>query len=148
MSVSVPALLFRAAGRAYALPVAHVIETMRALPLEKIAGAVEPILGMSIIRGAPTPVIDGGVAFAHSPSTAARLVTLRVGDRTVAIAVDEVIGVRALNHEAMQFTPRVLHGAAGGALDRVGTLDGELLLVLEATRIVSTELLETLDAAR
>ena len=56
-----PALLVRAAGRLCAVPIAHVVEVMRALPVEPIPGAPSFVPGLAIIRGAPMPVVDLGL---------------------------------------------------------------------------------------
>jgi purine-binding chemotaxis protein CheW len=137
-------LVYRVAGHAYAVPIADVIETMRALPLKYIAGAADSVLGMSIIRGIATPVIDAGRLFGERPTAAERLITLRVGSRVVALAVDEVVGVRSI--EAGQAPAPVL-GAGSRSLEQIAMLDGELLLVLQRSVVISDELLATLTRA-
>src|SRR5205809_310773 len=51
---------------ACALPLMHVIETMRPLPIEPMACALSFVRGISIIRGAPTPVVDLGALLGTS----------------------------------------------------------------------------------
>src|SRR5438552_18980179 len=89
-----PALLVRAAGRLCAVPIAHVVEVMRALPVESIPGAPSFVPGLAIIRGAPMPVVDLGL-LTGGRSASGRFVTLRLGDRRAALAVDAVVGVPA-----------------------------------------------------
>ena len=45
-----------------ALPLEHVVETMRPLPVEPLGDAPRFILGLSIVRGEPIPVVDVGAA--------------------------------------------------------------------------------------
>jgi purine-binding chemotaxis protein CheW len=115
-----------------ALPLTHVVETMRPLPLEPIAGMPSFVSGVSIIRGVPTPVIDLGVVLGALGGVAGRLVTLRLGNRQVALSVDAVLGVRGLDRSTTQELPPLLNGAPRDIIEAIGTLDDEMLMVLRA----------------
>ena len=52
------ALILLAGDQLCALPVGHVGETMRPLPVETLAGGPPFAPGVSVIRGQPTPVVD------------------------------------------------------------------------------------------
>jgi purine-binding chemotaxis protein CheW len=125
----------------------HVIEIMRVLPVEAISGAPHFVRGLSIIRGSPVPVVDTGKLFGEQGTPSARLVTIRVGDRTVALAVDEVLGVRAIETDVVVALPPLLRDAGGDALSAIGTLDAELLLFMNAARIVPDALFDDLSGA-
>lgn len=118
------------------VPLEHVRETMRPLPVEPLAGVPAFVLGVSLIRGRPTPVVDGlRLLGGRSASRATRYVALELGARGAALAVDEVLGVRDVSPE----TFGVLPGILGGAQEHVaalGSLDTELLLVLEHGRLL------------
>lgn len=129
-------MLCRTQTRILALPLAHVGETMRPLPVEPLAGTPPFVTGISVIRGAPVPVVDAASLLGGGDSQARRLVTLTIGDRRVALAVDEVLGVRALAPEFLRELPPLLRDAASGVLEAIGTLDAELLLVLRGVRLV------------
>src|SRR5205085_1730186 len=90
-------LLCRMGGRACALRIAQVVETMRPLPVEPVAGAPPFVLGVTLLRGAPAPVIDGGALLGSGRSQPTRFVTLRVGERRAVLAVEAVLGVRTLD---------------------------------------------------
>ncbi|HYM71934.1 MAG TPA: chemotaxis protein CheW [Stellaceae bacterium] len=128
--------LCRAGMRLLALPLSCVVETMRALPLEQLAEAGGFIGGVSIIRGAPAPVVDAGALFGEAPMMRRRLVAIDAGGRLVALAVDDVLGVRAIEPDLLEGLPPLLHGAAGDVVSAIGILDGEFLLRLEAGRLV------------
>jgi purine-binding chemotaxis protein CheW len=138
-ALSRPFLLCRSDQVLCALPLSHVRETMRALPLEALAAMPPFMLGLAVIRGAAVPVLDlarllGGAA---APARAGRrYVTLALGQRQVALAVDFVLGVRALDPAALGPVPALLQTADAGMLAAVGTLDAELMLVLQAGRLV------------
>src|SRR5262245_46180333 len=89
-------LVCRVAGRLCALPLGSVIETMRPLPLRRVAGAPAFLLGIGIVRGEPVPVIDAARLLADIAAPPTRYVSVRVGERRAVLAVEEVLGVRAI----------------------------------------------------
>jgi purine-binding chemotaxis protein CheW len=77
-----------------AVPLAHVIEIMRPLPIESLSGAPAFVSGIAIIRGIPTPIVDLAAVLGTPNEAAVRFVTMRVVDRQVALSVNAVLGVR------------------------------------------------------
>ncbi len=140
------ALLCRARTRLCALPLRYVVETMRPLSVVPLAGAPQFVSGISVIRGTPTPVVDLGVLLLPlEPAATTRLVTLRLGQRTVALALEGVLGVRGLP-DTLASLPPLLGDASTVSVSAVARLDEELLLVLEATRLVPDSVWAALDA--
>ena len=124
-------------SRLCAIPVASVIETLRPLPLDPLPGAPDFVLGVSLIRGRPTPVLSGSrLLGAGVAPSARRLVALRSGNRSVALAVDETVGVREIADSAVADAPLFPSRAKGTAIAAVATLDRDLLIVLESARLV------------
>lgn len=113
-----------------ALPLMQVIETMRPLPVEPIAGVPSFVRGVSIIRGAPTPVVDLGALVGMPGGVAGRFVTLRVDERQVALSVDRVLGVHHLDSSTIQKLPPLFQKASKDVIEAMGTLDTQLLVVL------------------
>lgn len=130
-------LLCRVGRRFLAVPVRHVDETMRPMAIEPLAGAPAFVSGLAVIRGVPTPVVDGG-ALLGAPGEArpGRLVVLRVDTRRVALAVDAVSGLRSLAEASLHEVPPLLSEANADAVQAIGTLDAALLLVLRAARVL------------
>jgi len=142
-------LLVRARARSCALPLARVLETMRPLAIERVPGAPRFVLGLSLIRGAPTPVVDlGAVLGDESARATTRLVTVRAGERSVALAVESVDGVRSLARAAFSELPALARPDAEGPLAAVAALDRELVLLLASARLVPEETWRLLSAAR
>lgn len=143
-----PLLLVRSGARLCAFPVRHVVETMRPLPVEPAGQAPAAfILGLTVIRGAPVPVVKLAALLGDGDSPAAsRYVTLRVGERRVALAVEEVLDLRELDASAFEEMPPLLREGAGGAVEAVGALDSQLLLVLRAARLIPEEVWQALEA--
>jgi purine-binding chemotaxis protein CheW len=128
-------LLCRVDARLCALPLESVIETMRPLPVEPVAGAPPFVLGLSIVRGAAAPIVDAERLLGGRASNPGRFVMLKVGGRTVGLAVEAVAGVRQLGTVTLQEMPPLLRSADAEVVETIGTLDTELLLVLQAMRI-------------
>ncbi len=140
-------LLCRVQRRLYAVPLAHVVETMRPLPIEAIAGAPSFVLGVAVIRGQPVPVVDlAWIGYNGAATPPTRFVMTGGGARRVALAVDEVQGVRPIAPGAMQALPPLLQGGALDVAAAIGTLDSDLLLVLRCTRLVPDDVWAGLDA--
>lgn len=135
-------LICRVAGRSCALPLQSVIETMRPLPVRPVAGAPDFVLGLSIVRGEPVPVVHAArllAGIAHPPT---RYVSVRVGERRAILAVDEVVGVSELQPDALSSLPPLL-GSRREVVTQLGTLDKELLCVLDAARLVPDDVWQT-----
>lgn len=131
------ALLCRQRGVVIAVPIGYVIEIMRPLAVESLQGMPTFVRGLSVVRGAPIPVIDAGVLLGGTNADATRWVSLRVGARSVALAVESVEGFGELLPESTSPLPPLLHEARAEVIAAIGALDSNLLLVLDATRILS-----------
>ena len=105
---------------------------MRPLPIDALASMPAFVLGVSIIRGQATPVVDTAMLVGTTARGRSRFVTLRVGSRRVALVVDAVVDVRAL--PSGQLPPLV---AAADAVSSLAVLDRELLVVLDAARVIA-----------
>jgi purine-binding chemotaxis protein CheW len=131
-------LLVRAGGQLYALPLEHVEETMRPMPVRAVGGLPPFVLGMAVIRGIPVPVVDATcITGGSQPSPGVtRFVALKMADRRVALAVDEVIGVRRIHVAQLAQLPPLLAAVDDPVITMIGTLDRELLMVLRSGNLV------------
>jgi purine-binding chemotaxis protein CheW len=139
-------LICRVSTRVCALPLDAVIETLRPLPVEPIAGAPAFVAGVAIIRGEPMPIVDAARLLGADASSPARFVTLRSGARRFALAVDAVLGVRTLNAGSLGALPPLL-GDLAEIATAIATLDAQLLVVLQASRLVPDEVFEAARGA-
>jgi len=132
-------LICRIRGGLCALSLSQVVETMRPLPTEWVAGAPPFVSGLAVIRGMAVPVVDAARLIGGGDGElgrARRFVTLDLGGRTVALAVDDVVGVRTLSASSRHDLPPLLKDAARESIDAVAALDSHLLLVLQAARLL------------
>jgi purine-binding chemotaxis protein CheW len=132
-------LICRVGGKVCGFALAHVIETLRPLRVEPLAQLPASALGLSMIRGRPTPVLDGRrLLGASSSEPARRFVTLRLGpNRKLALAVDDVLGVRRIPLATLADLPTLARNEPTSESSRLGTLDEELLVVLDHARLLS-----------
>jgi purine-binding chemotaxis protein CheW len=133
-----PHLVARAGEKRLALRLGDVVEVMRPLPVSTLAGTPSFVLGAAIVRGSAVPVIDARALLGERPGSSpdARFVSLRTGERRTVLAVDAVLGVRTLDADSVPEMPPLLREAGQFVSQRLGTLDRDLLLVLDAGRLV------------
>ena len=144
-SLGLRTLLVRSGSRLLGLSIADVNEIMRPQPLEAFPAAPNFALGLSLIRGAPVPVIDLGRLLGESARAPGRFVLLRLAERTAVLAVSEVLGVRTVSEHAFTELPTLLSGAQQSVIEVVGQLDHQLFALLRASRIVPDELWGALE---
>lgn len=134
-------LIFRARERLCAIPLERLAETMRALPLAPFPGSPSFVLGVARIRGLTVPIVDvGAVLGLGGESRATRFLSLKLASGQAALAVESVLGVRPLEAETLSALPPLLGSSDEGAVRSIGIADAELLLCLDATRIVPEDL--------
>ena len=137
LGTGVPSLVVAAGSRACAIPLAHAVETMRPLPIEAVIGTPSFVLGLAMVRGSATPVVHlGRLIGAVEDDAVGRFVTVRLGERRLALAVGSVLGVRELERRSLQELPSILGPDSAEVIEAVGKLDFQLLMVLRATRII------------
>jgi hypothetical protein len=125
------ALVCRVETGLCAIPVEHVREIMRPLPIAPLAEMPRFVRGVAVVRGVPIPVIDaatllGAISFRHP----GRFVALRSNARSAAPAVESVLGVRDLSTASIHALPlrTIVKGRLGIRFD-----DGKLGFLAEAS---------------
>lgn len=131
-------LIARVGTLACAIPVEHVVETMRPLPVEPLGRGPAYVRGLAVIRGVPTIVIDLAVLLGTtSASASARYVLVRTGERVAALLVDAVDSISALSKNDIAALPPLARSAAGDVIGAIGAVDAGLVVVLEAARLLA-----------
>jgi purine-binding chemotaxis protein CheW len=142
-------LLCRAGSTVCGLRIASVVETMRPLPIEPISGMAELVSGLSIVRGTPVPVVDlARLLGDESEARPGRFVVVKTHGGRVALAVSEVTGIRTLDAKSLGGLPPLLRSARADLVSAIGSLDAELLLVLEGGRVLPDSAWFELNRAR
>jgi purine-binding chemotaxis protein CheW len=130
--IGIRTLIVRVDTTFCAIPLKDVIETMRPLPVKRVAGMPEFALGISVIRGMATPVVSLGAFLGVQGGEITRYVTVRVGSRQVAFAVDEVPGIREIDPATLQNYPPLLQNSEQELIEAVSRMDAQLLLILRS----------------
>jgi purine-binding chemotaxis protein CheW len=129
-------LVCRVGTRLCALPMQHVLETFRPLPVEPLAGAPHYVLGLALIRGTAQPVIGLARLLGEADEPPRRFVSLAIDARRMALAVGEVLGLRRVPAASLQDLPPLLQPVPHEVVAALGELDARLLLVLDAARLL------------
>lgn len=140
-------LLCRVSRQLHAIPIEHVIEVMRMLPIEPVASAPSYVRGVSIVRGVPTPVVDTGLLTGGTETLARRLVEIKTEGRVIALVVEDVLGIRTLQSSRCGELPPLLRDVASETIAGIGTLDTSLLLILRLAKVVPEGFFEEIQEA-
>jgi purine-binding chemotaxis protein CheW len=125
---------------------------MRPSAVQPLSGVTPSVLGMTVIRGTPTPVVDTALLVTgRSQRTPTRFVCIRVPsangkERIVALAVDEVQGVVPMPGEELAALPPLISDAQGEVVSAICRVDAELMVVLRAAQVLPEEVWEQLSA--
>ncbi|HEX5685727.1 MAG TPA: CheW domain-containing protein [Ideonella sp.] len=140
-------LVCRVQTRLCAWPLSHVIETLRPLPIEPVAGAPSFVGGLAVVRGEPLPVVDVARLLGLQAAPPERFVVVVTDDRRVALAVSAVLGVRRVATGSLQALPPLLNQAESAVVAAVGLLDAQLLLFLRTARLIPDDALALVPEA-
>lgn len=139
-------LICRVGTKVCGLPLEHVRETMRPLPLERLANLPSFVSGLSVIRGRATPVLDTRVLLgAQTDVPPSRYISLRLGERVAALAVDEVLGVHGVATALLDSPPPLAGAAENPHVAALGLLDADLLVLLQHTQLLPEALWQRLE---
>lgn len=138
-------LLCRCGAVLCALPVEQIVEIMRPLPVERIAGAPAYVRGLSVIRGVPVPVVDLGLIVGEHATLSVRLIAVKAASRIVAVTVDWVLGISAIAADALGQLPPLLRDTAPDTVAAIGATDKELIIFLQTARLVPEDVLAGLN---
>jgi purine-binding chemotaxis protein CheW len=141
-------LVVEAGGLRAGIPLPHVREIMRPLPIAELASAPAFVLGLAVIRGASIPVVDLGAVLGRAAPRGAcgRFVSIAVDGRAIALAVQAVTGILELEPSAVSALPPLLSRTAGEVVEELALDDAALLLVLRTARLVPDTSVEAEEA--
>lgn len=133
-------VVFLLEGQQYALPLQDVITVLPMVAVSPVPGAPAIALGIINFHGQVVPVLDIRRRFGLPPreySVDAYLLVARTNRRTVSLPVDQVLGVREIQAEAVVPPNAVLPG-----IDHVvgiATLPKDLLFIHDLNAFLSLD---------
>jgi purine-binding chemotaxis protein CheW len=139
-------LVIRTGANLCAVPLDNVIEVMRALPVSPVTNGPGYVRGLSIVRGDAIAVVDVGLLIGGTATDCRRLVTVRTGERVIALAASDVLGVQDLAADGLKELPPLLQRAGNEAIAAISAVDAQFLFLLQATRVIPPELLDRVVA--
>jgi purine-binding chemotaxis protein CheW len=145
MSADLFVLVVRINSQLCGFAIEHVIETMRPLEVDSLPGMPPFVRGLSVVRGSPVPVVELAVLLGEEAGLTRRWVLLRVGERRVAVAVTEVLGLHRIAESAFRAFPPLLEQTLAGLVLAVEQRDREFLLVLQSNRLMPEDAWRTLE---
>jgi purine-binding chemotaxis protein CheW len=145
--VSVSCLLVEAGSGLCALPIADVVELLRPRPVEPLPGAPAFVLGVSVIRGEAVPVVGLARLLGAGGPAPSRFVTVRAGDRRLALAVDRAPGVRAIDAALLDRGRALAAEIATAAVAAIAPHGDRVLRVLACVRVLPDDAWATIDRA-
>lgn len=119
----------------YAVPIAHVKEVMRPLPVSSLARLPSAVTGVADYRGEIAVVLELRTHFGLTPREArGHWIVLRLAELTLALAVDDVIGV--VSGDAADVRPMPAGASGVFVRDVVAALphQGALVFLLDLER--------------
>jgi purine-binding chemotaxis protein CheW len=141
-------LIVRAADRLCGLPLASVVEIMRPLPLQELAGLPAYLCGLAVVRGEPTPVVDVSTVLTGVSNTKiGRFLSMRSAGRPFVLGVEAVVGLKTVERSTLRAVPELLDPARD-LVESVGTVGTELLTIFRSSGAFAEELWAGVDRAQ
>ena len=140
MPATHPYTTFHLAGLLFGLPAAGVLELTRHRELTRVPLAPAMIEGLLNLRGQLVTAIDLRRRLALPPRPAGTLpmnVVLLTADGPVSLIVDDIGEVIELDAETFEPPPESVRGVAREVIVGVCKLPDRLLLILDATKVVT-----------
>lgn len=141
-------VVFGIDGQRYGLPLAEVERVLPMVAVSPLPEAPPVARGVINLHGRVVPVVDIRRRFDHPArdyGLTARLLVARTPRRTLALPVDEALGVQEVPHEAVAAPAAVLPGI--GRLAGIAALADGLLFIHDLDTFLSLDEERQLDGA-
>jgi len=133
---------FSLSGESYGIRVLKVQEIQRYSEISPIPGAPSYVLGIINLRGTVISVLNTRERFGlgeQAVTDDSRIVILEASNQIVGILVDSVAEVISIKASEVDVTPNVGNDETARFIDGVTNKDGELLILLDAEKILNAE---------
>ncbi|WP_426359317.1 chemotaxis protein CheW [Pseudocolwellia sp. HL-MZ19] len=139
---------FSLGGESYGIRVLKVQEIQRYSEISPIPGAPSYVLGIINLRGSVISVLNTREKFGlpdYEITDDSRIVILEVGKQIIGILVDSVAEVISLQASDVDVAPNVGNDETAKFIDGVSNKSGELLILLDAEKILNEDEWEDLS---
>ena len=129
---------FRVADRDCAVDVMRIAEVLRPVPVTALPSAPPFVEGIIELRGRFLPVIDLRKRFGGEERAAGKYVVAPMGDTSVALVVDEVMGVERIPTDQIQAPPTLASGrVTPGYVSGIVKWNERVLMLLDIDAVLS-----------
>lgn len=133
---------FKLGDEEYGIDILQVKTIERMIPITRVPKAPSFVEGVINLRGEIVPVIDLKRRFDLPESQTTdntRIIIVTVDDLTVGMIVDSATEVVHLSQDAIEPAPTITGGIDSNYLDGVGKIDGRLLILLNAAKVLKSQ---------
>lgn len=149
MSATLQVACFRVADRDCAVDVMRIAEVLRPVPVTRLPSAPPFVEGIIELRGRFLPVIDLRKRFGGEERAAGKYVVAPMGDTSVALVVDEVMGVERIPTDQIQAPPALASGrVAPGFVSGIVKWNERVFMLLDIDAVLSAAERDALAAMR
>lgn len=118
-----------------ALPVSLVREIMRPLRVRTVSGLEPAVLGVSVVRGRPIPVVSLSRLLRQPEREEKRFVLLRTPGRDCVLSVETVHAISSVRTDLWQTMPRIFSRI--DAAEQIVPEDSDLMISLRMARLIA-----------
>jgi purine-binding chemotaxis protein CheW len=149
VSATLQVACFRVADRDCAVDVMRIAEVLRPVPVTRLPSAPPFVEGIIELRGRFLPVIDLRKRFGGEERAAGKYVVAPMGDTSVALVVDEVMGVERIPTDQIQAPPALASGrVAPGFVSGIVKWNERVFMLLDIDAVLSAAERDALSAMR
>lgn len=133
---------FKLGEEEYGVDILQVKTIERMMPITRVPKAPPFVEGVINLRGEIVPVIDLKKKFDLAQSGITdntRIIIVTLEDITVGMIVDSATEVIQLPQEAIEPAPSITGGIDSNFLDGVGKIDGQLLILLNLSKVLKPQ---------
>lgn len=141
-------LVFRAGSLLCALGLDQIIETMRPLAVQPLAGTPAFVQGLCVMRGVPTPVVHVARLVGGGDAPVSRFVAVKTGRTPMAFATGPVLGIRHVTPDDSTDAPAGPRNVSVPVVTGVGAIDTEPLVFLDGAAVLPDEVWSAVPVRR
>ena len=144
-------LSFRLGGEEYAISILKVQEIRGYDAVTRIANAPEYLKGVVNLRGIIVPIVDMRIKFNVGAATYDAftvVIVLNINNHTIGMVVDSVSDVVTLTPDQIKPAPDLGASVSGEYLRGLGTVGERMLILLDIDKLLGSEEMGLLAAAK
>ena len=147
---SIQLVSFSVGNEKYGVHIEQVQEIIRMPGITHLPQTEDYIKGIINLRGNIIPIIDMRTRFQMESvdySAVTRVIVLGIQDKLIGIVVDSVSKVLELAEKEIEEAPDIINGLSKEYIEGIGKIDDNLIIILEADKVLTAEEIKILSEA-